>query len=240
MRCGRPQDSRSEWLELHQTEETPTNPYLKLKRMATTSSPDETLLAYKASMGERLGAVYYTLYSELVFLHARWDQYRHLFGSGEEIVDLLNRHAPFFFRVVQDSLWEQTLLHIARLTDPVKTGKNENLSVHQMVELIEDEELKVTAHELAEICNAKAAFAREHRNKRLAHRDLQHALKESPEPLGRVSRAHVEEILAALVELMNLLEMHYRKATSIFRPFGSGGARTLILDLRSLERTKGN
>lgn len=204
--------------------------------MATISSPNETLLAYKAAMGEQLGAVCYALYSELVFLNARWDQYRHLFGSSKEIVDLINRHGPFFFRVVQDSLWEQTLLHIARLTDPVRTGKNENLSIHRMVELIEDEELKVEAGKLAEICTAKATFAREHRNKRLAHRDLQHALHASAEALGGVSRADVGEILATLADLMNLMEMRYREVTSTFRPFGSGGARSLILDLKKLEQ----
>jgi hypothetical protein len=203
--------------------------------MASTTSPEETLSIYKTAMGDRLGTIYYAIYCEVVFLYARWGQYRDLFAAGKETIDLLNRHGPFLFKVLQDSLWEQTLLHVARLTDPPRSRDNENLSIDQLVELIQDEPLKKEANRLALICKEKAKFAREHRNKRIAHRDLGHALKEAPEPLSGVSRAHVEEMLTSLVDLLNLLERHYKNSTSMFKPFGPGGARSLILDLKRLE-----
>ena len=203
--------------------------------MTSTTSPEETLAIYKSAMGDRLGTIYYAIYCEVVFLNARWGQYRDLFAADQETIDLLNRHGQFLFRVLQDSLWEQTLLHVARLTDPPRSRDNENLSIDQLVELVPDELVRGAAANLAAICKEKSKFAREHRNKRIAHRDLGHALKEAPEPLNGVSRAHVEEMLSSLAALLNLLEKHYRNSTSILKPFGSGGARSLILDLKKLE-----
>ncbi len=206
--------------------------------MAEERTAEETLAAYKAAMGERRGAVYYALYCDLVWLNARWHEFRDLFASGAETIALLNRHGPFLFKAVQDTFWEYTLLTIARMTDPARTAGNENLSVNLLVELIDDPDLKTKANDALAICMEKAAFAREHRNKRIAHRDLGHALKEAPVPLGGVSRAHVEEMLKALEELMNLVQLHYMSSTSIYRLLGVNGAESLLIDLKRLESYK--
>src|SRR5579862_352192 len=84
---------------------------------------------FRDKMGPDLGPVFFALFKEVVWLHAKWQEYRALFGHSPERVDLLNRNAAFFFRVVEDSLWEDVLLHISRLTDPIRSGGNENLSV---------------------------------------------------------------------------------------------------------------
>ena len=54
---------------------------------------------------------------EAAFLHLKWNEYVVLFGTGPERVDLLNRAAPGFFHLVQDSWWDDLLLHISRMTD---------------------------------------------------------------------------------------------------------------------------
>ncbi|WP_408068516.1 AbiU2 domain-containing protein [Vineibacter terrae] len=52
-----------------------------------------------------------------LWLHVKWEEYVELYGKRQSRVDLLNEAAPLFFRIVQDALWADTLLHIARLTD---------------------------------------------------------------------------------------------------------------------------
>jgi hypothetical protein len=65
-------------------------------------------------------------------------EYRKLYGESAERVAFLNETAGFFFRVVQDVLWDDILLHIARLTDPPKQGVYENLTLLRLPSLIDD------------------------------------------------------------------------------------------------------
>ena len=52
---------------------------------------------YLAKMGPDLGELYFALYKELTWLHARWLEYRKLFAEPENI-PLLNRNGSFIFR----------------------------------------------------------------------------------------------------------------------------------------------
>ena len=61
----------------------------------------------------------------------------------------MNKIAPEFFSIVQNALWENALLHIARLTDPQKSRGKPNLSILSMIELIDHPETKATAGDLA-------------------------------------------------------------------------------------------
>ena len=72
-------------------------------------------------MGWELGELYAALWREVAGIHSKWAEYVVLYGTKESRVDLLNRAAPRFARLIQDTLWENTVLHIARLTDPPKS-----------------------------------------------------------------------------------------------------------------------
>jgi hypothetical protein len=187
-------------------------------------------------MGPQLGPVFFALHKEVVWLHAKWQEYRELFGHSPERVELLNRSAAFFFRVIEDSLWEDVLLHISRLTDPSRTTGNENLSVQCLPPLVADLALRAHVGRLTAECVAKAAFAREHRNKRLAHADLAHTLNRKAIPLSGISRAHVEEMLLSFRELMNLVDNRYRDTTVAYEHFiTNNGAPSLISRLQRFE-----
>ena len=60
--------------------------------------------------GEPLGALFSALWQEVAVLHFHWKEYVELFGTKPERIALLNRAAPHFFRMLQDELWESTLL----------------------------------------------------------------------------------------------------------------------------------
>ena len=71
-----------------------------------------------AAMGDSSGVQFSELRQELVRIHIKWAEFVDLFGAEKERVELLNQAAPLFFLITQDALWESSVLHIARLTDP--------------------------------------------------------------------------------------------------------------------------
>lgn len=179
-------------------------------------------------MGEPLGVRFHALWQEVAWIHAKWEQYVELFGSKPTRIDLLNRAAPFFFRVVQDSLWEDIILHIARLTDPPRTGTKENLTIRLLPELAR-EELRGELVRLVDTSTRAAGFCRDWRNRRIAHRDLHLAIESGMEPLKPASRASIKEALCSIVSVLNSVTSHYMDSTTMFgRTFESGGALSLL------------
>ena len=112
--------------------------------MATHKTAEESQKEYIEVMGEPLGKQFHALWQEVAWLYTKWGEYVALFGTKPSRIDLMNRTAPLFFRVVQDSIWEETILHIARLTDPPKSMGKENLSIQQLPLLVGDEGLRQT------------------------------------------------------------------------------------------------
>lgn len=182
--------------------------------------------------------MFYQLRVELVFLYGKWTEFVHLFGEGEQTINLINRHGPHFFWVVQEALVENIILHVARLTDSARMKGDENLSIPLLIELIPDPMVKAKAQELEKLCHEKAEISRQHRNKRIAHRDLSHALKSTPKPLSGISRKQIGEMLEAFDGLLSYLHTHYFGSTYFFKGLGANGARTLIYSLKEYERLK--
>jgi len=202
-----------------------------------TRSMDEIRAEYISSMGEELGASFYELYRKLVELHVLWQQYRQLFGDDTETVHLLNRTAGLFFKIVQDELWDSVLLGVSRMTDPPATGKNKNLTIQSLPPLITDLVLRAEVQSLCDKALDSAEFAREHRNKRIAHQDHNYLSNRGSDPLSGISRALVEQMLAALRAVLNRLELHLRDSTVMYEDFvDESGARLLVHKLRKLER----
>jgi hypothetical protein len=163
-------------------------------------------------MGADLGELYSALWQELAQCWHYWELYVELFGSRESRVALLNDAAPSFFSAIQDVFWERTLLHLARLTDPATSMGREdrkNLSVKGMLRLIDDDKLRANVSDLIDEADKKTEFARDWRNRLLAHRDLDVALNRSARPLTVGSRASVKEALHALDAVLNEVETHY-------------------------------
>ncbi|UKE51130.1 hypothetical protein KCU57_01660 [Xanthomonas translucens] len=207
--------------------------------MTSTQSMEEVHANYVALMGDELGVAFATLHRKLIELHMVWQQYRQLFGSDEETVALLNRTAGLFFKIVQDEIWDSVLLGISRMTDPPETRGKKNLTIHSLPLLVDDAALK---NELQGLCSAaldQAAFAREHRNKRIAHQDHGYAADRAANSLSGISRERIETTLAALRAIMNRLNLHFKNSTTLYDNFtDESGARVLISKLRNFERLK--
>ena len=207
----------------------------------TKQSMDQVRSNYIATMGPELGAIFNELYKKLMQLHIVWQQYRQLYGDDPETVHLLNRTSGLFFQIVQDELWDSVLLGVSRLTDPPATGKKTNLTVQSLPPLISDPTLRAEVQELCEKALTSAEFAREHRNKRIAHQDYTHVVHHASNPLSGISRALVEKMLASLRAVLNRVDAHYRDATVLYEEFvDESGARLLVHKLRQLERLQSN
>lgn len=188
--------------------------------MARITTGDEARQEYLTLMGQELGLLFYELYNEFAWLHLRWHQYRILFGTRAERIDLLNAAAGLFFRVVQDSLWDETLLHICRITDKSIIAGHETLTIRVLPSLVTDPALVVELKVLVADALTKSKFARDWRNRRIAHASLALAVRQGAKPLAAASRHDVEVALDAIGEVLNRVERHYKNSTIHFDAIG--------------------
>lgn len=99
------------------------------------------------------------------------------------------------------------------MTDPPTTGRKKNLTVQSLPPLISDTELQGEVQNLCDKALVAAEFAREHRNKRIAHQDEDYLSNRNSDPLSGISSALVEKMLAALRAVLNCLNLHFRDST---------------------------
>lgn len=199
------------------------------KDMDRYQSADEVEKRHLEAFGQPLGQLYHALENDVIWVHAKWLEYRKLYGKSEERLDLLNETAGFFFGVVQRVLWDDVLVHIARLTDPPKQGRFENLTLLRLTDAFKDTEIGVEVQKLVGLTQSRAEFARAWRNRRIAHSDLQLALNLTVEPLPGISRQNVGNALASIRDVMNLLHRHYLGGTVGFEYFiAKDDADTLV------------
>lgn len=132
--------------------------------MSRYSTTEEVKQEHIEKLGDNLGSLFHELSNEVAWLYIKWEEYVELFGNAPSRIDLLNQSAPLFFRIVQDSLWENVLLHITRLTDPPISGKKssgrKNLSI-QCLSVLVDEEIKETITKQINNAIEKSSFCRD-------------------------------------------------------------------------------
>ena len=165
----------------------------------------------------------------------RWKVYAQLFNSGEENVALLNSSGSYVFFLLQRLLLDDTILALSRLTDRPKSGGQENASIKYLIQvaaptLAPDVAAEVNAS-LAEL-ESHVTNARVHRDKAVAHADLQHAVGTASLP--DISYAELEGAMNSLTNLMLRLGSPAIRRVGGYAPiiaFGADG-NTLLAKLR--------
>ena len=181
--------------------------------MGKELSPEEVCAAAREAMGSSLGELYDILSNQVSWVHFKWKQYRALYGTDKERIDFLNLAAPAFFAELQQLLWDDILLHLCRLTDPVQSAGKANLSIACVLPLISDTDLKSRLSDLYKLVKEKTEFARKWRNRRLAHREFPREPEADSQSLSPGSRQDVEEALATIRGVVNCFEVHYMKSS---------------------------
>lgn len=184
--------------------------------MSHYKSAEEVRAEHLAVLGPDLGEAYHALYNEVAWLHLNWRQYRELFGTSPERVDLLNEAAALFTTLLHGWIWEATLLHLSRLTDSPRSAGKANLTIRGLPVLVPDPELRADVQSKVDAAVAACAFARDWRNRHIAHKDLSLALERPAADLAFASRADVQTALAALEAPLLAIEQHYFRTTVMF------------------------
>lgn len=183
---------------------------------------------------ETFEALYESLDRKVQDLFVRWEIHTQLFGSGEENVALLNRSGSFVFHLLQRLLLDDTILALSRLTDPPETGrkkKNTNASIKRLVDLARH---SLSSTQLLEVDATLVSLerhvvnARTHRDKAIAHSDVEHAL--GALALPAITYAELEAAMKTLEKLMLQLGSSTIHRVGGYRPiivFGTDGTALL-------------
>lgn len=188
------------------------------------------------TLGQCLGELYTELWQDLTRLHLKNEEYLALFSADPARFELLNRSAPRFFRLIQSSLWNDILLGITRISDKPSTSGNANLTVHRLPELNLHTDIADDLNLLLIQVNRATEFARDWRNRHIAHRDLTLALQDQhAEPLAKASLIQVSEALSALAKVLNCISQRYQRSMTVFElGFGLSpyGAKSMLFYLK--------
>ena len=92
------------------------DPFARDKRPMPNFTEPELRQRYCEAMGSDLGEVFHQLMQEAAWLHLKWNEYIALFANATR-VNQLNRAAPGFFRMVEETWSDDLILHICRMTD---------------------------------------------------------------------------------------------------------------------------
>jgi hypothetical protein len=165
---------------------------------------------YIEEMGVPLGTQFCALWEQVVWLHMKWADFVELFGKKPSRIVLLNQAAPAFFRMIQDVLWDDMLLHIARLVDPPKKAR---LTIQSLPRYVKDAVTKSAIEKLIKTAKHKIAFCREPRNTLIAHTNID-VLTAATLEFG--SRLQMTESLDALGNVLNEIETFYMGSPTAF------------------------
>lgn len=185
-------------------------------------------------MGSDLGARFHAIRNELIWLYWRWGEFRVLFVEQPSRIALMDKSAPHFFSIVYDAFFETTLLGIARLVGPPKSGRDQfNLSIHLLPPLLAKPSLKQEVTNLVEKAKYAGDFAITWRHKRIAHRDLTYELKPTAAALPDATPAKVDAVLSAIRDVVNRVELAYCDSHTWYgdtSPWGAKAVLTIIRD----------
>lgn len=184
------------------------------------------------AMGRELGEIHHELSQQLMWLNSKWQEYRALFAHSASRVEQLNGAAPFFFGMIQQVLFNDVLLHLARLTDPSTTAGRHNLTFQRLPALVHPSLRRKVERHLRAVLK-KTEFARDRRNRAIAHCDLPTLRRMHPKRLAHASRRRVGQALESMAVLMNAIEAHYEGSEVFYdSPGEPGGAQTLVWKLQ--------
>ncbi|HLO13933.1 MAG TPA: hypothetical protein VK206_03825 [Anaerolineales bacterium] len=183
---------------------------------------------YYQVIPENIREVFMWLCQDVADLRTKWNFYLELFSS-EESTELLNDIAPASFHMIEESLRREMMMAICRLSDPVKSREQDNLSLRTLVEMLDEHDKPVDfLDDFRQACK----LVRIIRNKRLGHNDLNTRIKPQDNPLPGIGRTQIEQIIVLGEQILNFVYQRFENGELRFRTIHEGGADTLLFWLR--------
>jgi len=78
-----------------------------------------------------LSSQFRPLFKDIFWLGMKWHEYATLFGEKSNF-ELLHRTASYFFQIIDDTMWDDMILHLSRLVGPEKSAGKEDLTVRRI------------------------------------------------------------------------------------------------------------
>lgn len=181
-------------------------------------------------LGNINGKVFYKIYNDFFWLLYKWNEYLELFGKSHKRIELLNESTSMFFYMIQSTLVSDIVISISRLTDPIKTGKNRNLTFMLIPEMIADKEVKEALNNKLADINNEMKTVRNSRNEKYAHSDFETNMN------GKPTLLYEPSIQTVIDKLYDVLKYVYEEifdsylVKEIIAPYT--GAVTLMTLLR--------
>ena len=189
---------------------------------------------HQDKLGEEFGTVYHGLWNDWAWGLLRIQEFRELFSSVTH-VELLNAvTGGGFLWDVQHILWDDLMLRVSRLTDPVRSAGKYNLTVQRLPDFCEDPGLRDEVKSRVDAAVDAAEFARDSRNRRISHADLSRALKPNAEPLAPVSLRRAAAALDAVHVVLNTISVRLMDAELMNEVAGAPRARAFVSYVKQL------
>jgi hypothetical protein len=145
---------------------------------------------------------------QYAWLRVVFDEYRILYEKGQPRCDLLDEVARNFFRNLNRILVEYVLLQISKLTDPPRSGEDDNLTVKYILKLVSAEDRKeLGLDDLSVNIHSIRPYIREARNKLIAHLDTSTVL--SRKTVGEIPEGVLNSFWNSLKEFVDRVHKHY-------------------------------
>lgn len=185
-------------------------------------------------MTASLESVFECVNKSVIQLSFRWKIFCQLFDSGPDNIALLNASGAEVFSLFQRLALDDVMLTLSRLTDPAYSGRNksdENASIKYLMEKAAaslDQDATAVLYAALKRLEDHVRDVRVHRNKALAHPDLQHTLQ--PDALPRVLYDDLEGAMKECRHLMSALGKSLFARTCSYEviiPYGRGASDLL-------------
>lgn len=128
-------------------------------------------------------------------MRLKWRVYRAFFATNVERIELLNSISGLTAQVIQDTLYDDVVLHLCRAADPAFQRGKANNTFRRLIELTGDcagkPELERLCVQFLHTCSP----LRQRRNTSIAHSDRQAHF--ASDGIGGVSRKQIEDALEA-------------------------------------------
>ncbi len=191
----------------------------------------------RSGLPEEIAAGFEQLSLDLTWAYARWITCSELYMRSKDRIKLLNESAPAFFSLIQRVLADDIQMALCRLADPAGSGRGKtNLSLRAIANALPH--TTKDAPLIADVQKAVGSFTDQckpfiaQRHKRIAHRDLEVALKTGATMLPKATVSMLGAALASAAEILNTIEAHYCQSETHYSGLAmSGAAEALVHDV---------
>ena len=186
---------------------------------------DELKRDYQEKLGDKFGAIVNGVSYDWANGLVRLNEYRALFGDPANI-EFINTFSGPFMSDVQQGFRRDLLLHITRLTDPVESGGKQNITVRRLPDFRDDQKLLARVESFAATATKNAESARDWRNQRISHSDLNLAIDPDAKSLDPTTLASIQSVLDAVHAALDaissaFLDVHISNRVTTSEPWAT-------------------